>query len=137
MRYRRLSVSYTVATPSGAAWPLGAGWGSDRLRLLAPAWWRPDTDVWETAESVEIVLDLAGVEDDDLEVQLFANAVVVEGQRRLPGCAPGAVYHAAGIRQGPFQVQVPLPAPVDAERVSARFERGLLRITLPRRVAGA
>jgi HSP20 family protein len=45
------------------------------------------------------------------------------------------VYHAAGIRQGPFQVEVPLPAPVDAAGVQARYEHGLLRITLPKLAA--
>jgi HSP20 family molecular chaperone IbpA len=46
------------------------------------------------------------------------------------------VYHAAGIRQGPFQVEVVLPAAVDAERIEARYERGLLRVTLPKRAGG-
>jgi HSP20 family molecular chaperone IbpA len=46
------------------------------------------------------------------------------------------VYHAATIRQGPFQLEVPLPAPVRSEQVEARYDRGLLRITLPKR-AGA
>jgi HSP20 family protein len=59
--------------------------------------------------------------------------LVVEGRRRLPSCQEGAVYHAAGIRQGPFRVELALPAPVDAERVEARYDRGLLRITLPKR----
>ncbi|MGQ0592638.1 MAG: Hsp20/alpha crystallin family protein, partial [Gammaproteobacteria bacterium] len=53
--------------------------------------------------------------------------------RQLPSCQEGAVYHAAGIRQGPFRVELALPAPVDAERVEARYERGLLRITLQKR----
>jgi HSP20 family molecular chaperone IbpA len=47
------------------------------------------------------------------------------------------VYHAAGIRQGPFQVEVPLPAPVDPERVEARYEAGLLRISLAKRPEAA
>ena len=47
-----------------------------------------------------------------------------------------AVYHAAGIRQGPFHVEMALPSAVDADRVEARYERGLLRITLPERTGG-
>jgi HSP20 family molecular chaperone IbpA len=43
------------------------------------------------------------------------------------------VYHAAGIRQGPFRIALALPAAVDPERVEARYERGLLRITLAKR----
>ena len=40
------------------------------------------------------------------------------------------MYHAAGIRQGPFRVELPLPAPVDPEHVETRYEHGLLRISL-------
>jgi HSP20 family molecular chaperone IbpA len=79
-----------------------------------------------------MVVDLAGVEEDDFEVQLFEDVVLVEGRRQLPSCDEGATYHAAGIRQGPFEVVLPLPAPVDPE-VHARYERGLLRITLSKR----
>ena len=86
--------------------------------------------------AIEIVVDLAGVEEDSLEIRLFENALVVEGQRQLPTCEEGAVYHAAGIRQGPFQLAVPLPAPVDPERVQARYDRGLLRITLAKKTEG-
>ena len=94
--------------------------------------WQPDADVYETAGTVEILVDLAGVEDDDVEVQLFEDAVVIEGRRQLP-CPDAVLYHTVGIRQGPFQVECPLPAPVDPDRVVARYDRGLLRITLSKR----
>jgi len=133
MRYRRLSYRYAMVVGSGQTWPLGDIWQSDRLRLLVQPRWRPDADTYETATTVEVLVDLAGVEEDDLEVQLFEDVLVVEGRRQLPSCQEGAVYHAAGIRQGPFRVELPLPAPVDAERVQARYDRGVLRITLPKR----
>jgi HSP20 family protein len=134
MRYRRLSYRYERVVRSGQTWPLGDVWQSERLRLLVHARWRPDTDTYETATTVEIRVDLAGLEEDDFEVQLFEDAVVVDGHRHLPACTAEGVYHAAGIRQGPFRVEVPLPAPVDPERVEARYERGLLYITLAKRV---
>jgi HSP20 family protein len=117
----------------GQTWPFGDLWQSDRLRLLAEARWRPDADTYETATTVEIVVDLAGVEEDDYEVKLFEDALVVEGRRGLSPGEEAARYQAASIRQGPFQVELPLPAPVDTERVEARYDRGLLRITLPKR----
>lgn len=106
---------------------------SDRLHLLVQGRWRPDADVYETATTVEIVVDLAGVGEDDFEVQFFEDVLVIEGRRQLPTCEEGALYHAAGIRQGPFRVELPLGAPVDPERVKARYERGLLYIALPKR----
>lgn len=133
MRYRRLSYRRTIMLRSGQTWPFGDLWQSERLRLLVQARWQPDTDVYETAAAVEVLVDLAGVDEDDFEVQLFEDALVVEGHRHLPSCDEGATYHAARIRQGLFRVELPLPAPVDAQRVDARYDRGLLRITLPKR----
>ncbi len=117
MRYRRLSYRYTMVVQLRPPWPFGDMWQSDRLRLLVHARWRPDADTYETASTVEIVVDLAGVDEDDIEMQLFEDALVVEGRRQLPSCDEGAVYHAAGIRQGPFRVELSLPAAVDPERV--------------------
>jgi HSP20 family protein len=133
MRYRRLSYRYTMMTRSDQSWlSFGDLWPGDRLRFLVEVRWRPDADVYETATSVEIVVDLAGVDEDDFEVQLFEDALVVEGRRQLPACEEAAVYQSASVRQGPFRVELPLPAVVDAERVEARYDRGLLRITLPK-----
>ena len=117
---------------SGGDQPFGEGCPSDRLRLLLQGRWAPDSDTYETARTIEVVVDLAGVDEDDFEVHLFADALLVEGHRRLPAPHEEAVYHAAAIRQGPFRVEIPLPAPVDSERVEARYDRGLLRITLPK-----
>ena len=133
MHYRRFSYRYAMVVRSGQTWPLGDIWQSDRLRLLVQPRWRPDADTYETATTVEILVDLAGVEEDDLEGAALRGRA---GRRRAPPaslCQEGAVYHAVGIRQGPLRVELPLPALVDAERVEARYERGLLRITLPKR----
>ena len=63
---------------------------------------------------------------------LFEDALVLEGHRHIQGCEEGGVYHAVGIRQGPFRLEVRLPVPVDGERVQAQYERGLLWIRLPK-----
>jgi HSP20 family protein len=133
MRYRRLTYRYAMMARSGHSWPFGDIWQSDRLRVLVQARWRPDADTYETATTVEIIVDLAGVTEDDFEVQIFEDVLVVEGSRQLPAGQEGVLYHAAGIRQGPFRVELPLPALVDLERVDARYDRGLLRVTLPKR----
>lgn len=132
MRYRRVTVRYATFTPAGQTWPFADLWQTDRLRLLVQPRWRPDTDTYETASTVEILVDLAGIEDDDVEVQLFDDVVVIEGRRQLSPGHEVVRYHAAAIRQGGFRVDVPLPVPVDLEGVDARYERGLLRITVPK-----
>jgi HSP20 family protein len=132
MRYRRLtyrSASLRIAQ----SWPFGGTWEHESLRLLVEHRWRPAADMAETASAIEITVDLAGVDEDDFEVQLFDNGLVVEGRRQVPSCGDDALYHVAGIPQGLFRVELPLPARVDPERVEARYERGLLHVTLPKR----
>jgi HSP20 family protein len=98
--------------------------------------WRPSADLCETPTGFDVTVELAGADQDDLEVLLYEDAVVIQGRRRLRTCEAGGVYHVAEIRQGPFRVEVPLPAAVDAARVEARFEQGLLRVGLPKARAG-
>jgi HSP20 family molecular chaperone IbpA len=133
MRYRRLRVRYAMVAPAGQAWPYGELWPSERARFLLQGSWRPDADLYETATKVEIAVELAGVAEDDLQIELFDNVLVVEGRRHLPPATAEALYHTAAIRQGAFRVALPLPAPVDPEQVEVRFDRGLLLISLPKR----
>jgi HSP20 family protein len=131
MPYRRLTYRYDRVR-TGPTWPFDGVWESEQLRLLLQARWRPDADIYETSGTIEMTIDLAGVDEDDFEVQLFDNALVIEGRRRLPSAREDAVYHVAGIRQGLFRVELPLPARVDPERVEAHYDRGLLHVTLPK-----
>ena len=132
MRYHRLSFRRAVVLQSTLTWPFDEAWQPERVRLLVQARWRPDADVYETARTVEVVVDLAGVREDDVDIQLFEDVVVVEGDRALPGHEEG-VYHAATIRRGPFRVEIRLPAAIALDAIDARYEGGLLRITLPKR----
>jgi HSP20 family molecular chaperone IbpA len=131
MAYRRITYRY-ARVRTDPTWPFDGVWESEQLRLLLQARWRPDADIYETPGTIEMVIDLAGVDEEDFEVQLFDNALVIEGRRQLPSGPEDAVYHAAGIRQGLFRVELPLPARVDPDRVGAHYERGLLHVTLPK-----
>ncbi|HUO62580.1 MAG TPA: Hsp20/alpha crystallin family protein [Terriglobales bacterium] len=133
MRYRRLSYRYAMVMRSGLPGPFDDLWQIDRVRLLVESRWRPDADTYETAGTIEIIADLAGVDEEDFEVQLFEDALVVEGRRRLSPPGEAATYHTVSIRQGPFRLELPLTAPVDTEQVDVRYDRGLLHITLPKR----
>ncbi len=130
MRYRRLSYRYAMVATTGPLRFFGTG-GRTTVTVGEPRW-RPDTDVYETDAAVVIVVDLAGVDDQDIDAMLFEDVLVLEGERRLPSCDADGVYHAATIRQGPFRIAIALPAPVNLEGVEGHCERGLLRIVLPK-----
>lgn len=135
MRYRRLGYRYAVVMAASRPRPLADAWQphTASVSMGQPAW-RPPTDVIETASEVIVLAELAGVDHEQLDVLLFEDALIVEGERRLPAIHAAGVYHAAEIRQGQLRLELPLPSTIDPDRVEARYERGLLELRLPKRV---
>jgi HSP20 family protein len=129
MRYRRVSYRYALLVTANQDRTFG-----DPLVAVQPGvrfaqtFWRPPADVCESESTVVVTVDLAGIDQDDLDVVLFEDALIVEGSRRMV-TDPGVVYHVAEIRQGPFRLELRLPCSIDQERVDARYDQGLLRIT--------
>lgn len=100
--------------------------------LIGPARWRPPADVYETHDAIIVNVDLAGVDDDNLEMQLYPDVLVVEGMR-YPKVSPrDAVYHLAEIRHGRFRLEIHLPCRVNQDAIEGRYDRGLLAIVLPK-----
>jgi HSP20 family protein len=129
MRYRRLSYRYALLVTANQSQQLGGLLEAERSGVrFAQTYWRPPADVCESDSTFEVTVDLAGIDQDDLDVVLFEDALIVEGSRRLV-TDPGVVYHVAEIRQGPFRLELRLPCSIDQERVDARYDQGLLRIT--------
>ena len=138
MRYRRVSYRYGVILAPSHSLPRPDTWSAQSAAVTpAQPCWRPATDVVESPDAIHLTVELAGVDHEELEVLLFEDALIVEGQPRPPPLRPGNVYHAAEIRQGQFRLELPLPATIDPNRVEARYERGLLEMTLPKRAEHA
>jgi HSP20 family protein len=139
MRYRRLSYRYAVVMATSKPRPFTESWQHQTTSVsLAQTSWRPATDIVETAGEVIVLVELAGVNHEELDVLLFEDALIVEGERRLPATDGNGVYHAAEIRQGQLRLELPLPCPIDPDQVDARYERGLLEMRLgKKRSAGS
>jgi HSP20 family protein len=102
-------------------------------RLAGPRrGFRPQVDCVRSVDPprITVVLDLAGVDPSDVEVVLAGRELVIAGERRRPGALTGR-YQQMEIDYGPFRRELVLAEEVDSERAEARYERGLLVITLP------
>ncbi len=136
MRYRRVTYRYEILVTPSVGWPPASQWQADALRnVIGRAHWRPATDVYESPEALTVVVELAGVEAEELEALLYEDALVVEGERKLPCCDDDARYRSAEIRQGRFRLELPLDVAIDADGVESRYERGFLYIRLPKQQA--
>ncbi|KJS31167.1 MAG: small heat shock protein (Hsp20 family protein) [Desulfatitalea sp. BRH_c12] len=92
--------------------------------------WVPQMDIYETDKEVFIWAELAGVDKEDLQVEIHSKAVRVHGLRKeLPKPSEGG-YRLAEIRYGRFERVVYLPSPVDTEVVTSNFNNGFLSIRM-------
>lgn len=145
MHVRFLSVSYRFGSSSAGLERhyqelreamLGAAQGFSYLH--ASSTWRPPMDVHETEAAVLVKLEVAGVQEDDIEIALYPNALVVNGIRRDdPDHDEATCFHSAQVRYGLFHVDVALPAPIQQDDVVASYRDGFLRIHLPKATPGA
>jgi HSP20 family protein len=99
---------------------------------LGTAGWAPLADVLESGDGFVVVMELPGVAQDDVEVQVDGDELIVRGERRLPGTLRPESFHRMERSYGPFARSVRLTAEVDPARVTAQFRDGLLRLDLPK-----
>jgi HSP20 family protein len=93
---------------------------------------RPSVDCFVTDDPPQlvVVVELAGVEPDSIELVIESGALTIAGQRSRPR-VEGQVYQQAEIEYGPFERRVQLVRAVDAGAATATYEAGMLRIALP------
>jgi HSP20 family protein len=97
--------------------------------------WLPSMDMIETPKEIVIISEIAGLEKEDLEVEITRRAVKVSGRRRPPPSAGSATYRLAEINYGHFERVLYLSEAVDANSISASYSNGLLTIRLPKQPA--
>jgi HSP20 family molecular chaperone IbpA len=92
--------------------------------------WIPPTDVYETATELVVKIDMAGTTDEEVDITLHPDLLVVSGRREDRKTPPPTVIHQMDIWYGDYQVQVPIPVPIDPDNADAKYENGLINITL-------
>jgi HSP20 family protein len=111
----------------------------DRLSRLGQgeqSGWSPSVDIYENAESVVLVAEVAGLTRHDVRVLVDEQVVRIYGHRHPTCCNPGARYHRMEISSGGFVRSFRIEVPFVAGRVSARFEDGMLYVVLPKQNPG-
>ncbi len=97
--------------------------------LTRPSRWIPEADIYETEEEVVIVVNLAGVNKDDIEVFLYDEYIYIRGIRNQP-VEDILKYHKLEIEYGEFERAFKIPAAVDRESIDAIWKDGFLMIRM-------
>jgi HSP20 family protein len=93
----------------------------------------PAVDVYEDAQKVVLKLEVPGIEEKDLDVRVENNTLTIKGERKFDKEEKEENFHRIERRYGSFVRTFKLPNTVDAEKVEASYEKGILKITLAKR----
>ena len=108
-----------------------SAFGEDAVKQGA---WIPAVDIYETAEKdVVVKVDLPDVKREAIKVTFENNVLSIEGQRALSANLEQDRFHRLERIQGSFRRSFTLPPTVDASRVDANFQDGVLTVKLARR----
>ena len=94
--------------------------------------WMPPVDVQETADAYLFHAELPGLTKDDINITLENNVLRLSGERKLEKDANKENYHRVERTYGTFTRSFTLPTQVDADKVQAAFENGILTVTVPK-----
>ncbi len=92
--------------------------------------WSPPADLVVSKRHARVLLELAGVPRESIQVRISGRILEVSGHREPPQEATGSHYHRAEIYFGNFRRLVELPWEADATKVDAHYKDGMLRIRL-------
>lgn len=102
-------------------------------RFSAEKMWKPPVDIYETAEEVIVLVEVAGMNKKDIAVTLDNNILKISGVR--PDYSPAAKnrIHQMEIDYGKFERMMKITIPIDTENTSACYKEGFLKITIPKK----
>jgi HSP20 family protein len=105
--------------------------GSNRMSHLLRA---PEADVVERENEIRVMIEIPGMKADDIEIDLENNVLTVNGEKREERTEGDErnTWHLSERRYGKFSRSFLLPRDVEPDGIQARFEDGVLNITIPK-----
>jgi len=92
--------------------------------------WLPAMDISENDDSLIVEAELPGMDAEDIEVNLSGDLLTIKGKNKKERIKEGENYHLTECHVGSFQRSFRLPTSVQSDKIDAKFEKGLLRITM-------
>ncbi|GBE02010.1 MAG TPA: Hsp20/alpha crystallin family protein [Nitrospirae bacterium] len=92
----------------------------------------PRMDIYQNHDGVLVTAELPGVKKEDVEITVTGSTLTIKGKRKGVEPEKDERYHLRERWIGEFSRTIELPFHADADRVKARYSKGILYITLPR-----
>jgi len=106
--------------------------GSESQESLTSAF-SPLVDVYEDEHSVSLKIEVPGIDEKDIDVHIENNTLTVHGERKFEKEEKEENFRRVERQYGSFTRSFTLPSTVDPEQVKANYEKGILKVSLPKK----
>jgi HSP20 family protein len=104
---------------------------AEQENVITSTWFAP-TDVSEDENSLRITMELPGVSPNDVRLSLENNILTIRGEKSHQSQEDNERVHRSERTYGMFERTFVLPNTVDPEKIEARYENGVLFVTIPK-----
>ena len=95
--------------------------------------WSPALDLYESGDHLVAVIELPGMRKEDIDISLHDGTLTISGERKRESESKnGETAQRTERYVGTFRRSITLPTRVDAGKVSATYQDGILKVTLPK-----
>ena len=110
----------------------GDFFGGPRVVTWEPAELGFALDVFETGDALVVKGALPGVRPEEVDISVTGDVLTIKGETKSEEETKDGNYHRRELRYGSFARSIALPTRVDHDKAEAKFENGILTITLPK-----
>src|SRR5260370_41719707 len=107
--------------------------GNSQEEPLTSSSFAPAVDVYEDEHNVTLKIEVPGIDEKDIDVRVEGNTLTVHGERKIEKEEKEENYRRVERQYGSFTRNFTLPTTVDSEKVSATYDKGVLKIALPKK----
>jgi len=104
-----------------------------RDESLTTSTFAPPVDVYEDEHNVTLKIEVPGIDEKDIDVRIENNTLTVHGERKFEKEEKEENYRRVERQYGSFTRTFTLPTTVDGEKVEANYDKGVLKIHLPKK----
>jgi HSP20 family protein len=114
------------------AWGRGQRPGQQHDAGAGRTVWAPAVDISENTDAYRVAMELPGVSADEVEITFEDGLLTVQGERHFPQDPAGEKLHRSERFYGAFRRSITLPNHVQADKIKASAQDGVLQILMPK-----
>ncbi len=93
---------------------------------------KPAIDLYETDNELVAEANIPDFNPDDISISIENDNLIISGESKEENEEERKGYYKKEIRRGSFERMVRLPMPVDEDKINATYEKGILKVIMPK-----